>query len=615
LGDGVEIAGMLDLFAHFAALEVLRVRLKQESLAGSLKPRAIETLKAVESDYSFAVLGSVVDQLIAHAGASDAEIDRLQGAHALYLEVRAFLDDLRSARNAIENVARNPTASNALADYNAARATLGDLCLRYGPLVANLQAFVWQLHPLRHLTQHPISADKPTGAWPWRDLLVSRRTGAFTAEVMRLGRESGKPQALAFAFGVGASYVGNAFGSPYLVHGVGGPRRSHVYRDRLASYSVGAWIRHAPLPERTDFDPIRFVPVFGSPQSPALPPWLVGLLKKALSNVYASGDLPSAFPDVDAAYAQLLEHWRLLNSFLPLAPAAPIEDTLDVAIVNTLTPQDWDRSDEPTTPRDGPEPEDDGPEKLFDPGPGTPPWFMEKHEDWLDYVKEACLDILFLPIFLIRVGFWLGHDAGESEPDQKGGLASKASKLSTPRTQSEFDVVMGGKDILIAVLGFHEMDSCLHHMATACLKVLKVVGLIYPERRDLPEPTYRQFVILPPTSLGLYWPSRPPAHVGMFLQPPTGGLEAPAAAPSTFAPGQKPIAFLVKGFGGTGSVMSDGFDLLLDELLDLPSSQLRSSSLNLDADRGHSAECWTLVAGTSVKDSPQSSVVLGYGDV
>ncbi|THK33708.1 hypothetical protein EHS39_34545 [Ensifer sp. MPMI2T] len=606
---------MLDLYAHFAALEVLRVRLKREFVSGSLTAAsAVETLKAIESTYPFAVLGSVVDHLIAHAGPSDAEVDRLQKAHALAVDVRAFLNDLRDVRTAIENVARNPKAANALADYNAARAALADLYLRYDPLVARLQAFVWQLHPLRHLTQHPVSTDQPTGAWPWRDLFLSRRTGAFAAEVMKLARASGRPEAIAFAFGVGASYVGNIFGSSYLTHGVGGPRRSHVYRDRLASYSVGAWFRHGQLAEGADFDPIRRVPLFGSPQNPALPPWLTALLKKAFSNVYASGDLPAVLPDVEAAYVQLLEHWRLLHSFPPLAPAEPIDDTLDLAIVNTLTPQDKD-PDEPTTPRDGPEPEPDGPERLFDPGPGSPPWFMEKHEDWLDYVKEACLDLLFLPIFLIRVGFWLGHDANENEPPKSGGLASRASKLSTPLTQSEFDAVMGGKDILIAVVWLHHLDAGLHHFATACLKVLKVVGLIYPEREDLLEPTYRQFVVLPPASLGVQWPSLPPADPALFLQPPAGSLEAPATSPSTLGPGHKPIAFLMTGFGGSASVMSEGFDLLLDELRDLPSSPLRSSNLNLDADRGHLAACWTPAAGTSVTDNPQSPVVLSYGDV
>jgi hypothetical protein len=606
---------MVDLFAHFAALEVLRARLKREVVSGSITDaRATDILEAVESEYAFAVLGSVLDHLVAHAGPSDAEIGRLREALAISVDVRAFIADLRAARSTIESVALDPAAPGALVTYNAARLTLASLCLRYGPLVARLQAFVWQLQPLRHLTPHPLGADQPTGAWPWRDLLLSRRTGALTAEVMRLSRALGTRQALAFSFGVSASYVGNAFGSPYLAHGVGGPRRSHPYRDRLASYSVGAWIRHASLPEPLDFDPMRFIPVFGSPNNPALPHWVVDILRKAVKKVYATGDLPAAPPDWESAYLQLLEHWELLHSFPPITPAAPIDDTLDVAIENSLTPQDKDK-DEPTTPQDGPEPEPDGPEKLFDPGPGAPPWFMEKHEDWWDYVKEGCLDLLFLPILLIRVGFYLGHDASEKEPDQKGGLASKASKLSTPLTQGELDAVAAGKDMLIAVAGLHDMDSGLQHMSAACLKVLKVVGLLYPEREDLPDPTFRQFVVLPPASLGLQWPSRPPAAVGLFLQPPMTGLEAPGVAPSSLGPGQKPVAFLLKGFGGTGSVMNDGFDLFRDELHDLSSSPFRSSNLNLDADRGLSEECWGLAPGTSVNDNPVNPVLLNYGDV
>ncbi len=136
--------------------------------------------------------------------------------------------------------------------------------------------------------------------------------------------------------------------------------------------------------------------------------------------------------------------------------------------------------------------------------------------------------------------------SSEKEPDQKGGLASTASRLSAPVTQTQFSDILAGKDILITVVGLHDIDAGLEHLASRCLKVLKIVGLIYPDSRDLPDYTFRQFVILPPASLGLQWPNRPSADVNLFLQLPAAGLEAPVAAPSSLAPGQKPIAFLAK---------------------------------------------------------------------
>ncbi len=608
---------MIDLYAHFASLEVLTARLRREVLSGSISSSsATGMLDAVQKRYPYAVLGAILDHLLAHAGPSDVEIARLDEAYSISGEVRTFIADLRGVRQTLEDVAVNPTAPDALARFNAARFALGGLCSRYQPLVARLQTFVWQLQPLRHLSPHPVAADQPPANWPWRDLILSRRTGALTAELMRIGRERRTPEALAFAFGVSACYAGNVVGSAYLTHAVGGPRRSHPYRDRVASHSVGAWIKKAVVPELLGFDAIRHVPIFGSPANPQLPAEVAGMLKKALAAVFNSPNAPAGLPDAESAYVQLVKHWKLLNSFAPIEPAAPIGDTLDVKIANTLSPQDWQWSDDPTTPRDGPEPEgDESPGALFDPGPGSPPWFMESHDNWWDYVKEACLDILFLPVFLVRVGFWLGHDASEKEPDQKGGLASTASRLSAPVTQTQFSDILAGKDILITVVGLHDIDAGLEHLASRCLKVLKIVGLIYPDSRDLPDYTFRQFVILPPASLGLQWPNRPSADVNLFLQLPAAGLEAPVAAPSSLAPGQKPIAFLAQGFGGSGSIQDEGFELLRDELLDLPSSPLRSSNLNLDADRGHSEECWMPAANTSIKDNPLTPVSLGYGDI
>jgi hypothetical protein len=609
---------MLDVFGHFTSLDILRARLKQEILSTSLTdPNATVALKALEASYPFAVFGSVVDHLLAHAGPSDTEVLRLQQAHSIYIETRDFIQDLRNARDKFEKVAQQPVASTALSDYNAARASLASLAARYDPLVAKLQTFVWSLRPLRHLTHHPVAQDQPVKVWPWRDIVLSRRTGAFAAEVMQLGRKFGTSEALAFSIGVLASYIGNAIGSPYLLHGVGGPRRSHPYRDRLASYAVGSWMRHAPPAVPLDFDPLRFLPVFGSPNSPALPSWLAELLQKALVNTY-SGGVSSALPDLDAAYTQFLEHWRLLHSFPPLLPARPIEDTLDVKIANTLTPKDLGPHDNPP-PQPGPAPGGGSGKNIFDPGPGAPPWFQEQHEGWLDYVEEGCFDVLFLPLLLVRVAFWLGHKAGDDEPVDPSPGVYKAStarlQLSQPLTQSEFDAVTGGKDILIAVHTLYQMDSCLHHLMNTCLKVLKVVGLIYPEAAELPDPTFRQFVILPPANLGLQWPARPPANANRFLRLPTSPVEKPGVVASEFAPGEKPIAFLVKGIGGGSTIFDTGFDILREELLDLPSSPVRTSNLNLDADRGEKGECWTPNPGTSINDDPVSPVVLGYGDV
>jgi hypothetical protein len=163
---------MLDLRAHFVALDVLRARLKREVSSGAMNDgRAVDALDALETHYDYAVLGAVVDHLLAHAGPSDTEVALLAEAEALYVEVRAFLLDFRAVRQRLEALAEHPLAPTALSDYNAIRGDLGDLAGRYEPLVAKLQAYAWKLRPLHHLVQQPLHLDPPVKDWPWRVLL------------------------------------------------------------------------------------------------------------------------------------------------------------------------------------------------------------------------------------------------------------------------------------------------------------------------------------------------------------------------------------------------------------------------------------------------------------
>ncbi len=119
---------MIDLYAHFASLEVLTARLRREVLSGSISSSsATGMLDAVQKRYPYAVLGAILDHLLAHAGPSDVEIARLDEAYSISGEVRTFIADLRGVRQTLEDVAVNPTAPDALARFNAARFALGGL--------------------------------------------------------------------------------------------------------------------------------------------------------------------------------------------------------------------------------------------------------------------------------------------------------------------------------------------------------------------------------------------------------------------------------------------------------------------------------------------------------
>jgi hypothetical protein len=120
-----------------------------------------------------------------------------------------------------------------------------------------------------------------------------------------------------------------------------------------------------------------------------------------------------------------------------------------------------------------------------------------------------------------------------------------------------------------------------------------------------------RYALRPPLlkSLAFKWPARSPANANNYLRLPTSPLEQPAIVASLFEPGERPNALLVKGVGAAG------FGIFRDELLDLPSSPVRVSNLNLDADRGNKGECWTPKPGTSINDDPVSPLVLAYQDI
>jgi hypothetical protein len=602
---------MLDLLSHFTVLDVLRARLHADVSGGALADKRLDRASdALDTDNAYAVLGAVLDHLLAHDGStSQAELDLLEQALAIWNTVRQFQLDFRATRADIEQLAINPAAPTALAQFNAARLAMARLIERHDALVASLQAFQWQLFPLGHLTPHPIANDDPVEAWPWRDVVLSRSTGAFTRNLVHLARNDGTPQALGFAVGALAGYAANAVGGPYLVHGVGGPRRSHPYRERLASYAVGTWLMHVPLPLPAHFDRTRALPMFGSPNNPALPPWLGELIAKALHITY--GERAAAgMPDLDAAYARLMRHWRLLHSFEPLAEAAPIDATLRTRINTTLTPADYDRPDvgTPGGGDTGPAPGPGG--NIFDPGPGAPPWFRPSHDNVADWIAEICLDILFLPILLIRIGFYLGHKGGSAKPATTG---QAATALSTPVTQAEYDSAMGGKDILITINELFYLDDAVQQLALDCMRLLKYVGLLYPQAKELHNPEFAECLVLPPASLGFEWPARPLANPNRILDLPTSPPERPVQPPSGFAPGEKPIAFIVRGIGTGAAVLDAGYDILTHELLELPTSPVRNADFNLDGDRGAQHPCWETEAGTSIKDDPVSITVLAYG--
>ena len=159
----------------------------------------------------------------------------------------------------------------------------------------------------------------PARSWDWSNLLIGRRTDAFVRELARLAADTGTR---AFAFGALSGYGANASGSAYLDTVVGGPRRAHRFRDRLARNAVGTWLlaHHPTIPSPSDLAAsIRF----GAPTRPSLPPRLEQLVLDALAGTFdLSADPP--VPDLQRGYRRLVRHLELLDAFVrPAVPSPP----------------------------------------------------------------------------------------------------------------------------------------------------------------------------------------------------------------------------------------------------------------------------------------------------
>jgi hypothetical protein len=247
------------------------------------KARIDEILAGVAAEDGAAALGAVLDHVIAHAGSDGSELALLERAADLWQRGSAVYTALANLRTSLERAVTDPAAPGAVDNFNSAVAASIQVRDQAKVLAAEVTGLKQDAEKLEHLPIHPRQVDKPLTSWGWGDIFLARRGDAFVRSMFAGATD---PATRAFAFGALACYCGNAAGSAYLGHVVGGPRRSHRFRDRLARNAVGAWLqRNRPLPTAGQ--------LAAKLNAAGLPPALAQQLTAAMADAFDPRETPA----------------------------------------------------------------------------------------------------------------------------------------------------------------------------------------------------------------------------------------------------------------------------------------------------------------------------------
>lgn len=595
---------MIDYRTDAVALDQLRQSITATTFTDpSLTAKKSSTLTDIAKAGDYALLGSFIDHLIAHAASDGTEISLLQRAADLWQRGVDMCNTLGQVRKDLETALDNPTDPGAPALFNNAAMKAQQWAATLNNIEAEVVALQNDVDPMPHLPPHPRQTDKLTSDWDWLNLMLGRRTDAFVRNVAKAADDEATN---AFAFGVLANYGANAAGSAYLGHSVGGARRAHRYRDRLARNAVGSWVAmHYPgIGSLTQMSQrLRF----GHPVHPSLPPHIVKQLKKALAATFDEKQL-SPLPDLQVGYRRLLQHLATLDQFSmpapPLLPGGGWTQKLYGDPTNfqaSLLPQDIGVSGDP------------GGGVSVGSSPNQPGTNQPGQDDSQKSSGGCGIGWLILAAILLVVAFigcvvqWaqgkkcnyfsdLGDlitGAGRKDPPDPRDPPTQGNPQMTASGLTAFAPTEQATQM---VAYFYELHARLWEALSKSYNYLAVTGLIYPDGLlDLPR--FKQFVDLPAAA---NWPHRPEADPGLTYHLfPVSTLEHPLAQASPYAAASVP------------DVSSSSAVQLSTQLWrQIALAEQDSQNLDLDADRGFAHPCWA--AKGSINNEPVVVSILAY---
>jgi hypothetical protein len=589
---------MIDYFCHAAVLDEARAGLVAFNV---LDPKIAEATARlwgdVDGNPDAALLGAFVDHLIAHASANGRELALLETAASQWTQGLALYNQVASSRKLIEEALANPSATTSITSFNAGASGLNSMRLSAAQLVAGAQTLKDEVDKFEHLPPHPRQKDTPPASWDWGNLFLARRGDAFVRALFR-AKDS---RSRAFAFGALTSYAGNVVGSSYLSQTVGGPRRLHRYRDRLARNAAGRWVS-ANIPGRTLPQLAKHVAFTGPLGIAQLPNDIATTLQAAFSDAFP-GITP---PDVDLGLGRLARHLELLSVFVLPAPPTPPDPALG-GLMSTLETSDLGGGIHTTT--DPP-----GTGAPSDPAPGsstTDPTGADSQPktgggclEWI--IAAIVVALVFLIDCIVQLIDHGDCDPGNTWKDIVDGLADDEGSDPAVSTTTQLLTIASTPSGAHLVQQLYETQLGLNQAFSRALAFLAISGLIYPDALQMSLPLYKQFTKTPTLTA---WPKRLEANPrDRYHAPPISAIENPGMS-VPYPVGATPAAF-ISGTAFGAHATAAGIALSLWH--QIAGGTHDSQNLDMDGDRAPLHPAWAVVAGTSITDDPLSVQTLNY---
>ncbi|MGI8595477.1 MAG: hypothetical protein ACR2ML_14140 [Solirubrobacteraceae bacterium] len=554
----------------------------------SLAEIASELRASLDLETEVARLGACLGPLLAQLGPG-AELDLLRRAQGLWQRGLATAEDLNTARVEFELALARDDLPDAVRVLQMGLDRLARLHDTVQGLIAEVKTLQGEVMSLAHLPPHPRQVDVPSAGWDWADAFAGRRGLAFVAAMLERAQDE---RGRAFATGALAGYAGHVAGSAFLGAVVGGPRRLHRFRDRLARNALGAWLRQETgIPDPgTLAQQLRFE----ARDEPVLPPDVAAQLSAALAAAYPSRPAP----ELGLGYRRMLEHLDLLGAFrLPSPPAPP-----PIVAAPAGGPAAPIESQTFNQPADGDFTVAMGPDTNHD----SPGMASQKKAQ-----GDVCAYILLLIITLgIAYGLWCigrltldkkcGIDdfVGASSPGEPDPRAPRATQQMLKKLREP----PKANHILSDV---YQLQLTVWQAFAAARSTLTVCGLLYPEESELAQQPHAQFLSAPAPRP---WPLReaPGAEDSYATPPATLPEDPPTAFPF---PNRAPSWLLHSDLVDNESTIGE---VVIGALRSLAAGPDERLNLDLDADRGRLHPAWSNSTGTSISDQPLPVEILTY---